>query len=234
MSSQASFILYLAVLTALLIPAKKWAGMNPFRIEDGPSWKMAALSAGWTMLLFIIALAHQAADNTKTAAFFSEFAFGSAIGACFLTRFKPAPEEQPNAFLRWWTGVMDGFADSVFKSLIVIPVGALVSWVSHVDGRYWTAVVLALVLVFAKTDNAVKARRSETDHELYLARQRMLISGNVLFTMIVGVICLVGWLGLTRPVMLSLEPFKLSLEPSKARDYLHILGFVLGVGLHLR
>ncbi|TWB93199.1 hypothetical protein FBZ93_111238 [Bradyrhizobium macuxiense] len=45
MSPLVSNIVFLSVLTGLLIPAKKWAEMNPHRIEDGPSWVKATVSA---------------------------------------------------------------------------------------------------------------------------------------------------------------------------------------------
>ena len=124
----ASNILFLSVLMALLIPAKKWAEMNPHRIEDGPSWSMATLSALYTMVLFSLAVASEPQGNTLAAAFFGSFAFGSAIGGCFLTQFKRSPEEVSNVVLRWWMSKLDGMADGLFKSLLVVPAGWLISW----------------------------------------------------------------------------------------------------------
>ena len=221
------FVLYLVLLTVLLVPAKKWAAMNPRRIEDGPSWPIAALSAGYTMVLFVLAMAFEAQHHTKTAALFGAFAFGSAIGACFLTQFKPDPKRVPNPILRWWMGILDSFADGAFKSLIVVPVGALVSLVTPFDGRYWAAAALAVVLVSAKTGIAIHARQTETDHKLYLAQQRMLINSSVPLTAILGVGCLICWLISARPITLSWQAFT-------SHDYLSIAGFFLGVGLHIR
>jgi len=138
-----SNILFLGVLAALLIPAKKWAGMNPYRIDDGPSWVVAAWSALYTMVLFMLAVGSQRQGNPKATAFFGSFAFGSAIGAYFLTQFKPSPEEVPSGLLRWWTGTLDGIADSAFKSVLVAPTGWIISTLSSFDGRFWAAVLLA-------------------------------------------------------------------------------------------
>jgi hypothetical protein len=227
MSPLISNILFLGVLAALLIPAKKWAGMNPYRIEDGPSWAMAALSALYTMVLFVLAVGSQQQGNLKATAFFGSFAFGSAIGACFLTQFKPSLGEVPSGLLRWWIGTLDGIADSAFKSVFVVPAGWLISALSSYDGRFWAAVLLALYLVQAKTGVAMLQLHSDTTDALRKARERMLIGGNVLLTMILGIICLVLWLTLAAPIIQSWPPFH-------ANDWVSIGGFVLGVALHFR
>jgi hypothetical protein len=211
----------------LLIPAKKWAGMNPDRIEDGPSWRMAALSALYTMLLFVLALGFLDQGNIETSAFLGSFAFGSAIGGCFLTEFEPSPQEVPNPLLRWWIGQLNGFADGAFKSIIVVPVGWVISKLSTIDGRFWSAVILALVLVTAKTGRAMLMLHSDTTDQVRKARERMLIRGSVLLTMIVGVFGLVSWLALAGPVIQSWPPFRMN-------DWISIGGFVLGVGFHFR
>jgi hypothetical protein len=53
----------------------------------------------------------------------------------------------------------------------------------------------------------------------------MLIQGNVLLTMIVGVSCLISWLVLAKPVMSTWQHFT-------AHDYLSVAGLILGIGLH--
>ena len=227
MSPLISNILFLGVLAVLLVPAKKWAAMNPYRIEDGPSWVMAALSALYTMVLFVLAVGSQQQGNLKATAFFGSFAFGSAIGACFLTQFKPGPEEVPSRFLRWWIGRLDGIADSAFKSVLVVLTGWLISTLSSLDGRFWAAVLLALYLVQAKAGVAMLQLHSDTTDTLRKARERMLIGGNVLLTMIVGVICLALWLRLAAPIIQSWPPF----HPN---DWISIGGFAFGVAFHFR
>jgi hypothetical protein len=227
MSPLISNILFLGVLAALLIPAKKWAGMNPYRIEDGPSWVVAALGALYTMVLFMLAVGSQQQGNPKATAFFGSFAFGSAIGACFLTQFKPSPEEVRSGLLRWWIGTLDGIADSAFKSVLVVSTGWLISALSSFDGRFWAAVLLALYLVQAKTGVAVLQLNSDTTDALHRAREGMLIGGNALLTAIVGIICLALWLALAAPIIQSWPPFH-------ANDWISIGGFVLGVALHFR
>lgn len=192
-------IFFLSVLTALLIPAKKWAEMNPHRIEDGPSWAMATLSALYTMTLFVLAIASKAQGNAKAAAFFGSFAFGSAIGGCFLTVFKRDPEEAPNGLLRWWMSKLDAIADGIYKSFFVVPVGWLISWLTPINGRFWSAAILAMVLVHAKHGVAMLRLHNETSPALHAARDRMLIRGSVLLTMWVGEVCLVSWLWLALP-----------------------------------
>jgi hypothetical protein len=225
MSPFVSNILFLSVLTAFLIPAKKWSEMNPHRIEDGPSWVMAAVGALYTMALFVLAIASEAQGDTKAAAFFGSFAFGSAIGGCFLTQFKQSPEEVPNALLRWWTSKLDGMADGLFKSFFVVPAGWLISWLTPFNGRFWSATVLAFALVSAKTGVAMLALHSDTTDALRKSRERMLIRGSILLTMIVGIACLFFWLGLARPVIQSWPPFG-------ARDWIGIVGFLLGITFH--
>jgi hypothetical protein len=124
-------------------------------------------------------------------------------------------------------GKVGRFADAAFKALIIIAVGTIISWIGAIDARYWTASCLALFLVIGKTGDALAARRTETERALYLARQRMLIRGSVLWTMTVGVLCLMSWLTLARPILASWEPFT-------AHDYLSMVGLFLGVGFHLR
>lgn len=225
MSPLVSNILFLGLLAVLLIPAKKWSGMNPYRIEDGPSWVTAALGALYTMVLFVLAVGSQQQGNPEAAAFFGSFAFGSAIGACFLTQFKPSPEEVPNALLRWRIGTLNGIGDSALKTVLVTIAGWLISALTPFDGRFWAAILLALYLVQAKVGVAMLQLHSDTTIALRKARERMLIGGNVLLTMIVGVVCLVFWLALSAPIIQSWPPFH-------ANDWISIGGFALGVALH--
>ncbi|MBB4395068.1 hypothetical protein [Bradyrhizobium sp. ERR14] len=225
MSPFVSNVLFLSVLTALLVPVKKWAEMNPYRIEDGPSWVMASVSALYTMALFVLAIASEAQGSTRAAAFFGSFAFGSAIGGCFLTQFKRSPDEVPNPLLRWWMSKLDGMADGLFKSFFVVPAGWLISWLTPFNGRFWSASVLALALVSAKTGVAMLTLHSETSDALRKARERMLIGGSILLTMVVGIVCLLFWLGLARSIIQSFPPFE-------AHDWIGLFGFVLGVMFH--
>jgi len=225
MNPETNFALFLAVSTLLLIPAKKWAGMDPLHIEEGPSWSMAALGAVYTMVLFILAMTFSAQQHEKMAGFFGSFAFGSAIGGCFQTAFKPNRSDVSNSVLRWWVGQLNSIADGLFKGILVIPVGWVISWLTNFDGPFWAAVTLALALVVAKTGIAIQSLHSETDTPVRKERDHMLIQGNVLLTMIVGVSCLISWLVLAKPVMSTWQHFT-------AHDYLSVAGLILGIGLH--
>ena len=227
MSPETNFATYLALSTLLLIPAKKWAGMDPLHIEEGPSWPIAALGAVYTMTLFILAMAFKAQQHEQTAAFFGSFAFGSAIGGCFQTSFKPNRSDVSNPILRWWIGQLNSIGDSIFKSFFVIPAGWIISWITNfnLDGPFWAAVALALTLVVQKSGIAMLSLHDEADAPLRKKRERMLIQGNVLLTMIVGVVCLVSWLVLAKPVMRTWQHLT-------AHDYLSVAGLILGIGLH--
>ncbi|MCP1835420.1 hypothetical protein J2R76_003757 [Bradyrhizobium sp. USDA 4532] len=221
MSPFANNLLFLGILAAFLIPAKKWTEMNPHRIEDGPSWGMATVSAFYTMVLFAIALISEAREYSIAAAFFGSFAFGSAIGGCFLTQFKRSPEEVPNALLRWWTSKFDGAADGLFKSIFVLPAGWLISHLTPLNGRFWSAVILAIVLVSAKTGVAMLALHDDAAALLRTTRERMLIRGSILLTMIVGIASLLFWLGLARPFV-----------ESWSHEWTSIMGFLVGIIFH--
>src|ERR1700722_15066951 len=137
MNTQADFLLFVAALTVLLMPAKKWAEMNPNRIEGGPLWRMAALDALWTMALFVLAMGLFDQGYSKTGAFFGSSAFGSAIGGCFSTEFKPNSQQVPSLPLRWLTGKLSVLAVCSFKSIVVVPAGWLISKVfTSINGLF--------------------------------------------------------------------------------------------------
>jgi hypothetical protein len=284
----ALFLVSLIFMTIILAAAQKWAGMNPHRIEDGPSWLWAFASALYTMALLTLAIILHVNGYRQASAFFGPFAFGSAIGGCFLTQFKPSPEHVPNAILRWWKGKLSAIADSVGKSMIVVPVGALVSWATSLDGRYWVAVTLAFWFLLGRAriasnylapfwlggttgglscatrskidayvdtllargrkgntecEQAVAklrelmqelkfnedvARAAEAEFRLHTARQHMLIGGSLMLTVIVGILCLTVWLGITRHLMVDWEE-------ARSSEYLAgAIGFVAGVAFQFR
>jgi hypothetical protein len=155
---------YLAGMTVLLMPAQKWSGMDPFRIEGGPSWLGAFVGASYTMILFVLAEMFKAGGHPKVTAFLGSFAFGTAIGGCYRTTFNPSPEEVPEVILRWWTARVEAFWDATLKAGAVVVAGPVVSWIASLaglalDGRYWVAVCLAFYLVAAKArlaDGAIR------------------------------------------------------------------------------
>jgi hypothetical protein len=220
-------ILLTTIMTGLLTVAQKWSAVNPNRIEDGPSWFWALIGAIYTMSFFVFAFVSKANNYQETAAVLSSFAFGAGIGPCFLTRFKPSPDKVPNPVLRWWMGKLEGFADAMFKAIVILPLGAIVTWVVHIDGGYWTSIFLALTLVVTKAGQAYRARKAEIPGEcdLYISRQRMLIGGSVIFTMVVGVVSLILWIMLAKMLTSSFGHILIS--------YKTAIAFVIGAGLHL-
>jgi hypothetical protein len=76
----------------------------------------------------------------------------------------------------------------------------------------------------------------EADFKLYLARRRMLIGGNILLTMIVGVAGLAGWLVMAAPYMATWgTPHYFAWTWAFFIGYFAwAWGFVIGVCLHVR
>jgi hypothetical protein len=102
------------------------------------------------MVILIVAMVLHVSSHQEASAFAGAFAFGSAIGGCFLTQFKPAPKDVPNVLLRWWIGKLNAIGDSVAKLILVIPAGALLTWATHLDGRYWATVTIALYFLLGR------------------------------------------------------------------------------------
>jgi hypothetical protein len=121
---------------------------------------------------------------------------------------------------------MEGFADSAFKAMVILPIGAILTWVAHTDGIYWTSIFLALSLVVFKTGKARESRREETSYDLYISRQRVLIRGSVLLTMVLGVASLSAWVILIRELTESFGHLLI-------KDYATAIAFVIGAGFHL-
>jgi hypothetical protein len=208
----------------LLIPAQKWAGMSPHRIEDGPTWFWASVSALYTMALLFLAMLLHAAGHKNMGSILGSFGFGSAIGACFYTQFRPAPEHVPNPILRWLTSKMDALADGALKAAIVVPIGSIVGRAAGFDGRYWVTVCFALALVLTKSGVAQLSLSDQSLKELCAARRRMLIGGNLWLTVLIGISCLCGWLSMARPIFLKLQAPEMN-------DYVAVLAIIAGVGL---
>jgi hypothetical protein len=225
MTDLKSHLLELLLLQVFLTVAYKWTALNPYRIQDGPTWLWAALGAFYSTASFGVALVLRE-DHPKWAAFFGSFGFGSGIGPCFLTRFKPAPEEVPNPIMRWWIAKWESAADSAFKSVVILPIAWVVGRLLGIeDAGYWVVGLAGMRLTFIKQGPALLFH-DQAPPAIYQAQQRVLIRGSVLLTMMLGVVCLIIWCSLTKSLHDLLGRVRLA-------DYETVIGFLLGAALHI-
>lgn len=222
-------LVFFLISTLLQIPLRKWASMDPLKIEDGPTWLKAAFSIWWPTLWFIIAFLLKGNGQEKYAAMAAAFAFGAAIGPCFLTFGNSSGVDLNDShwlvqkYVRFWEGI----ADAGFKGVIVMIIALPLKWFFGFDTFYWVTAMLAFALLVKKSGVVIGVREMNATPTLLAARSQMLIGSNVLLTMIVGVVSL----GL---FLISVAPVINFFGPVLIDDYLTVIAFVLGIGLHFR
>jgi hypothetical protein len=223
-------LVFLLLSTLFQIPLRKWACMDPIYIENGPTWLRASISACWPALWFIVAFLLKGNEQEKYASMAAAFAFGASIGHCFSTFSNSSgiDIQRSNLLARWYITIWEGFGDSIYKAIIVSIVAIPLKYFFNFNIFFLVSVTLAFLLLIKKTLIAVvDARDPDTAPDLQAAKDRMLIGSNVILTMICGVVSLGLWLLAVTPLMGSFKPLVIN-------DYVTVISYVLGVGLHFR
>lgn len=218
-------LVFFLMLTAMATIAYKWTGLNPHRIEDGPTWLSALWSGFQASLTFYIAIAMTEGPHTKTASFLYYYACGSVFAPAFWTTFTPSPAEEPNFIVRWWKGKLNRFSDGIFKSLFTIPLALLITLFMESNALFWATVLLALTLSIGKMGTTLLIIDAGADSALVRQRRRMLILGNVIATAVIGTTAMLCWVWLTHTITDKFPPVRFT-------DYVTVLGLLAGILFH--
>jgi hypothetical protein len=112
--------------------------------------------------------------------------------------------------------------------MTVVPISALSTFLFHVDGAFWSSSIIGLYLLQAKSAKCFVSHRevAKTNLYVYQSQKRVLIGERMGLTVILGTLCLMLWLAVTK---LLIAPF----PHLVFGDYRTALGFLVGLFLHL-
>lgn len=213
------------ISTTLAATAYKWTGVNPHRVEDGPTWFGALWSGLQASLIFFVAVTLIEGPHTEIASFLYYYACGSVIAPAFWTSFTPSPEEEPNSVMRWWKGKLNGIGDGIFKSLFTIPFALLFSLFMEGGALFWATILFASALSIGKMGVTMPLIEADADNVLVKKRRGMLILGNVIATAIIGTVAMLCWAWLAHAMVDKFPPIQFA-------DYIAVLGLLSGVLFH--
>lgn len=209
-------------LIATLAVNLKWAGVDPHNISAGPSWRLAALSSAWIVVVLWISLAAQAAKHLEVASFLANYAFGSALGPSISTPYRLTEEEEPVAVLRYLEGIRVGLGGTLMKALAIGIAAWSATQIGMPDPSFWLASAMALMLGLFKAPVVMLMLNDYTEKDDLERLAKGFLGGSVVLACLAGTIALAMWIAMVGPIIQAQIDLNLG-------SHIAILGFLIGL-----
>ncbi|MBS7538950.1 hypothetical protein [Ancylobacter lacus] len=207
--------------------ASKWTLIDPYQMERGPDWIEAATDSLSCNALLLLALLLHGWGFVEAAHVAAYIALGAALSSAYvMNAIGPFPHGRGRGRLsRFASRKLDTLMSACYPLVFVFIYGFLLSPFYTLDGVYWTAIGLGILLLVEKTFFIRRRFHGELNPALRLVQAGVLVRGSVALTSVVGIGGLLLWLLLSHSILHQI---------GAGVDHTHFLPFLIGVVLYGR